>query len=98
MAERTRTTKKLAQRIDLNYFKRLYTIPRWRRILSIGLTLLGVLWLAWGRQKPFNAGPLAHSHALFSNNCSACHVFSKVTDQACLTCHDAPVHQAKQAF
>ena len=32
MAGRTRTTKKLAQRIDLNYFKRAYPIPRWRRI------------------------------------------------------------------
>ena len=34
MAGRTRTTKKLAQRINLDYFKTLRGIPRWRRILS----------------------------------------------------------------
>ena len=34
MAGRTRTQKKLAQRINLDYFKTLHGIPRWRRILS----------------------------------------------------------------
>jgi hypothetical protein len=107
MAGRSRTTKKLAQRIDLNYFKRLYSIPRWRRILSFGLTAIGLFWLAWGglsgRQKAFNAGPLAVKHALFTNNCNVCHAVrasfgSRVADQACLSCHDGPVHQAQQTF
>jgi hypothetical protein len=107
MARRTRSTKKLAQRIDLNYFKRLYPIPRWRRILSVALTALGVAWLAWaglaGRQSPYNAGPLSHSHALLTRNCASCHVKDnafgrRVTDQACLSCHDAPAHQAQQTF
>jgi hypothetical protein len=103
MAGRTRTQKKLAQRIDLNYFKRLYPIPRWRRILSAVLVLLGLAWLLWGRERPYNAGPLSHSHAMLGKNCAACHVSSavfgkKVTDQACLACHDGPVHQAQQMF
>ena len=103
MAGRTRTTKKLAQRIDLNYFKRLYPIPRWRRILSVVFVALGLAWLLWGRERPYNAGPLAHSHALLGKNCNACHAAAsgfgnKVTDQACLACHDGPVHQAQQTF
>src|ERR1700756_152699 len=104
MAGRTRTTKKLAQRIDLNYFKRLYPIPKWRRILTIALTAIALGWLGLaGKQQAFNAGPLAHSHAVLTRNCAACHAQqaafgSKVTDQACLACHDGPVHQAKQKF
>lgn len=107
MPGRTRTTKKLAQRIDLNYFKQLYPIPRWRRILSIALTGLGLLWLGWeglsGKQRAFSAGALARSHALLTQNCAACHAGpaafgKKVTGEACLSCHDGPAHQAQQTF
>src|ERR1700730_6248654 len=107
MAGRTRTTKKLAQRIDLNYFKRAYPIPRWKRILTIAAVGLGVAWLGWGgltgKQSAVNAGPLAHGLVLLTNNCSACHVpagtfGTQVTQTACLACHDAPMHQAKQTF
>lgn len=99
MAGRTRTTKKLAQRIDLNYFKRLYPIPRWRRILSVALVALGLAWLLWARERPYNAGPLAKSHALLGKNCAACHVTSgKIADQTCRACHDGPIHQEKQKF
>ena len=92
MAGRTRTTKKLAQRIDLNYFKRAYPIPRWRRILSVIAVGLCVTWLGWagltGKQSAFNAGPLAQGHTILTNNCSSCHVpagrfGTKVTETAC---------------
>ena len=107
MAGRTRTTKKLAQRIDLNYFKRTYPIPRWKRTLSIAAVSVGVAWLGWGaltgKQSAFNAGPLAHGHTILTNNCSSCHVpaggfGTKVTETACQSCHNAPIHQAKQTF
>jgi hypothetical protein len=107
MAGRTRTTKKLAQRIDLNYFKRAYPIPRWRRILTIAAAGLSVAWLGWagltGKQSAFNAGPLARAHVLLTNNCASCHVpagrfGTQVTETACLVCHNAPAHQAKQTF
>jgi hypothetical protein len=107
MAGRTRTTKKLAQRIDLNYFKGAYPIPRWKRILSIAAAGLGVAWLGWagltGKQSAFNAGPLAHAHVLLTNNCSSCHVpagsfGTQVAETACQACHHAPAHQAKQTF
>jgi hypothetical protein len=104
MAGRTRTTKKLAQRINLDYFKTLHGIPRWRRILSIALTAAGLVWLGWhavsGNPKPYDAGPVGHAHSMFSQNCGTCHVsggFQRVaTDQACLGCHDGPNHHAEQ--
>ena len=105
MAGRTRTTKKLAQRIDLNYFKRAYPIPRWKRILSIAAAGIGVAWLGWagltGKQSAFNAGPLSKGHTILTNNCSSCHVPSggfgtAVTEIACQACHNAPVQAPPQ--
>ena len=107
MAGRTRTTKKLAQRIDRNYFKNLFPIPRWRWYLSGALTATGLIWLGSQalahRHQVYSSGPIVSAHAVFSGNCAACHVkrtiFSKtVTDQACGSCHDGPVHQAQQTF
>ena len=107
MAGRTRTQKKLAQRIDLNYFKRTYPIPHWRRILSIGLTAMGLIWLIGagvaGKQSAYNAGQLSHSHQLLTRDCASCHKVeavwgTKVADTACLSCHDGPIHQAQQTF
>jgi hypothetical protein len=106
MAGRTRTTKKLAQRIDRNYFKRVFPIPYWRRVLSVVLTAIGLLWVGWsllsGKQA-FNAGPLAHAHKIVGNDCQSCHKEeaiwgTKVSETACVTCHDGPVHQAKQTY
>jgi predicted CXXCH cytochrome family protein len=107
MAGRTRTTKKLAQRIDLDYFKTLHGIPRWRRILSVVFTLLGLGWLGWhglrGSPTPYNAGPIARPHALIGHKCAACHVSAAgfqraVTDNACQACHDGPIHHGEQTF
>ena len=107
MAGRTRTTKKLAQRINLNYFKTLHGIPRWRRILSGVFVVVGLGGWAGTRwpevPTPYNAGPLAHAHALLGQNATP--VMSRrpsfqksATDQACLACHDGPIHQADQTF
>src|SRR5580658_8809571 len=107
MAGRIRTTKKLAQRIDREYFKKTFPIPHWRRVLSIGLTAVGLIWVLWGgvsgKNQPYNAGPLAHAHKIVTADCKSCHVEpalwgTKTSDQACLKCHDAPIHQAGQTF
>lgn len=106
MAGRTRNTKKLAQRINRAYFKKSFPIPHWRRVLSIGLTAVGLVWLGWGvvaGKQTYNAGPLAHAHKIVANDCKSCHLESsfwgtKTADKTCLTCHDAPVHQAKQTY
>ncbi len=106
MAGRIRTTKKVAQRIQLDYFKKAFPIPYWKRMLAYGLTALGLLWLGWdalaGKQG-YNAGPLSHGHKLITNNCVSCHATpalwgTKTSDVACAKCHDAPIHQETQTF
>jgi hypothetical protein len=108
MSQRTRTTKTLAKRIDLQYFARPHPFRRWRFWLSVGVPLIALGWVvaqrAQGGQKAYSSGPLSHSHAVFTQQCSLCHVartgafFAHVSDQACLTCHDAPAHHAEQTF
>ena len=78
MAGRTRTTKKLAQRIDRNYFKNRFPMPAWRFYLAAGLTALGLIWLAGQalahRRQLYSSGPIVSAHAVFSGNCAACHI------------------------
>jgi hypothetical protein len=109
MAGRVWDTKKLAQRIDPNYFKnpkKLRTIHKWSLWGSVILTAIGLAWLAGhlvaGMGTPFTAGPILSSHAAFSQKCVTCHaanttLTAKVSDQICDTCHDGPVHQLNAA-
>jgi len=100
--DRNQNTKKRAQRIDLNYFKRTYPIPHWRRVLSIALTVVGLVWLGYallaGSERPYSAGPVSHAHAMVK--CQSCHLEAapvwgtKVTDQSCEKCHQGPKHHA----
>jgi hypothetical protein len=108
MLRRSRTTKKLAKRIDLQYFTRPHAFRRWRFWLSVAVPVIALGWLVTqreqGGQKVYSSGPLAASHAVFTQQCSLCHLaraasFSAlVSDQACLACHDAPAHHANQTF
>jgi hypothetical protein len=103
---RTRTTKKLAQRIDLNYFKRPTPLKRAKFLLSLLLPLVALLWIAWGGfardYRVYSSGRMSKAHAVLDRECSACHLqtagaFSaKASDSACLGCHDGPVHHATQ--
>jgi len=105
---RTRTTKKLAQRIDLDYFKRPNPLRHWRFLLSVAAPALAVLWIAWygvrSDRRVYSAGGLSSAHAVLTERCSACHVSTigffdeKVNDLKCLTCHDGPIHHAAQTF
>jgi hypothetical protein len=105
---RTRTTKKLAQRIDMNYFLRPHALRRWRFWLSVALPALAGLWLAWylvGHDaRVYSSGRMSPAHAVLTARCEACHVrevsgFSaRASDAACLTCHDGPVHHASARF
>jgi hypothetical protein len=56
-----------------------------------------------GNPKAYNPGPVARAHALIGNRCGACHLaqgnFQRTaSDQACLACHDGPIHHAEQTF
>lgn len=105
---RTRTTKKLAQRIDMNYFLRPHPLRRWRFWLSVALPALAVLWLLWhlaGHDaRVYSSGRMSPAHAVLTARCEACHVretngFSaRASDAACLACHDGPVHHASATF
>jgi hypothetical protein len=103
MDRQNETQKKRAQRIDLNYFKKTFPIPHWRRVLSVVFTGIGLLWLAWAllarSEKPFNAGPVSHGHAMIK--CADCHITpaawgTKVTDESCKVCHQGPQHHARE--
>lgn len=102
---RTRSAKKLAQRIDLQYFKHASPWRRWRTILSVATPAAGLLWLAAfaaaGSRAPYSSGPLSKSHAFAETKCEVCHVRdgglrAHVTANACLACHDAPSHADTQ--
>jgi hypothetical protein len=103
---RTRTTKKLAQRIDLNYFKRPTPLKRAKLWLSLLLPLLAVLWISWYAfhkdASVYSSGRMSEPHAILEKECAACHVqkasvFSaKPDNQACLACHDGPNHHDSQ--
>ena len=103
---RVRTTKKLAQRIDLQYFTRPHPFRRWRLWLSALVPAAAIAWLAAQRAtglKLYSSGPLSVSHAVFAKRCELCHNLSRgsfraeVNDGTCLQCHDAPAHHADQA-
>jgi hypothetical protein len=103
---RTRTTKKLAQRIDLNYFKRPTPLKRAKFWLSLLLPLFALAWISWrafsGDHRVYSSGRMSRAHAVLEKECAACHVqqagaFSaKAADSACLSCHDGPVHHTSK--
>src|SRR6267154_1736340 len=103
---RTRTTKKLAQRIDLNYFKRPTPLKHAKFWLSALLPLLAMIWISWrgfvDDHRVYSRGRLSPAHAILEKECSACHMqkaeafSSKATDSACLGCHDGPAHHVAQ--
>jgi hypothetical protein len=103
---RTRTTKKLAQRIDLNYFKRPTPFKRARLLLVILAPLLAIGWLVWKGfakdSRVYSSGRMSGAHAVLEKQCATCHLqkagefSSKAIDSACLACHDGPVHHETQ--
>ena len=108
MPREKRTTKTVAKRIDLNYFKRPSPWRRWRFALSVALPCLAVAWLAaYGvarNSHAYSTGKMSPAHAVLTRQCYACHVSQSgsfraiATDHACLACHDGPIHHADQVF
>ena len=99
---RNRTTKAVAQRIDLNYFKRATPFKRAKLWLAILAPAVALVWIGGqfigGDQRVYSSGRLSEAHAVLEKQCAACHVreaggFSaKAADAACLACHDGPAH------
>ena len=105
---RTRTTKKLAQRIDLQYFRRRTAFRRARLWLSVLLPVTAIVWIGWhgfaGDSHVYSSGKMSRSHAVLEKQCAACHVMkagaysAKAESAACLACHDGPIHHENQLF
>jgi hypothetical protein len=103
---RTRTTKKLAQRVNLNYFKRPTAFKRAKLWLSVAAPLLAIGWIGWRGfardSRVYSSGRMSGAHAVLERQCAACHVekagefSSKAADGACRACHDGPVHHENQ--
>ena len=99
---RARTTKAVAQRIDLNYFKRATPFKRAKLWLAVLAPAVAVLWIGWhffsGDARVYSSGRLSAAHAVLEKQCEACHVRSAggfsatAADSACLACHDGPEH------
>jgi len=99
---RTRTTKTVAQRIDLNYFKKPTPFKRAKLLLAILAPAIAMVWLGLHvfehDNRVYSSGRLSEAHAVLEKECAACHVrqaggFSATAaDSACLACHDGPQH------
>ena len=113
MVRRIRSAKRLGTRHDLNYFKGWSSARKWRLALSVGFPVLMIAWfltgMGRGDSSAFTPGPMSHSHAFIGKKCESCHAVKikglqvvrfrkKVTDEACLECHQAPAHKTTQAF
>ena len=103
---RNRTTKTLAQRIDLNYFKRPTPYKRAKLFLTVLAPVLALGWIAWhdvSRDwRVYSSGRMSGAHAVLEKQCAVCHLqkagefSSRAVDSACLACHDGPVHHDTQ--
>lgn len=103
MARRIRTTKNLAKRMDMQYFKQAHPLRSWRLWLSVLVPAVAIGWFAVQRansQKIYSSGPLSAAHAVLGKQCNVCHVTrlgffrATVSDDACSRCHDAPAHHS----
>ena len=78
MTIRQRTTKTVAKRHDLNYFKRMSRVRAWQWWLAAAALVVAVLWfgtttLVRGGTL-LSAGPMSSSHAVFGERCELCHI------------------------
>ena len=95
------TGKQRASRIPLDYFKWSSRLDRGKLLLAIGaaaITLGGgaPLIVSKDRQESWvSPGPVASVHAIWENDCTACHVpFSPIRDDAVAMFSKTGVHSA----
>jgi cytochrome c7-like protein len=107
VARRARTAKQLAPRIEIDYFKKPHPLRRARFALSLAGVVIAAVWLlglaAAKSHGVYSPGPVSDPHAFIGQKCELCHLAQgpglrkarlKVSDQACLACHDGPEHQS----
>lgn len=106
-----RTTKALAKRIDLTYFKRAHPLRSARWMASLVVTILALTWLGYkslDSKKVYMNGDVSTPHQLFGVNCNRCHTAwgalnavlegkPSIPDRVCEECHVGPAHHWKIA-
>ncbi|MBI3893613.1 MAG: cytochrome c3 family protein [Candidatus Wallbacteria bacterium] len=99
---RDRSTKALASRIELDYFKHPHPWRTAMRNATLAAPILAAVWLLLAVMQGddiFTSGPVATRHRMFENDCQACHEpWKGVPDTKCVRCHEAPVHHGNQTF
>ena len=106
---RSRTTKGLAKRIALDYFKRPHPFRSLKSVLSWGAAIAGAILvmavIVGAARRVVIPGPVSEPHTLFESECSRCHggsdsgrFLARVSDGKCSTCHDGAVHHETQLF
>jgi len=77
MGYRRRTSKLIARRHDLNYFKYTPGLRRWQWRATLLVAVIALLWVTAmgirGRNAMFSAGPVSSPHAIFAKRCETCH-------------------------
>jgi hypothetical protein len=111
MSSSLRDPKELTEWLELDYHRRPRGLRRWTGYLSwaaLGLAGLFAVYALWPRNHTvFEAGLVSTAHAMFNDNCAACHAENfrtmarlwppaanvrSVSNQTCKSCHDEPAH------
>jgi hypothetical protein len=78
MSIRQRTTKLIARRHDLNYFKHGSPLRLWQWWLAAAAIIAAAVWFSASffvhGNSAFSAGPMSSSHAAIGQRCEVCHV------------------------
>src|SRR5690606_23777814 len=104
-----RDQKSIARRVDLHYWKKPHPLRTSRKIIVLACFFLAAAWMviayAMKDQGIYNPGHVSAAHAMIENNCAACHLpdpnkkggfLMAVSDNACIDCHEAPIHAPAQ--
>jgi hypothetical protein len=105
--DRPAQTKSLANQIDGSYVRHRGTIRNARTGMTIAGVVVALAWLGYrGYPDPrvYNPGPVSSAHAMLEHDCAKCHqpaasgvgFVKKVSDGACLSCHDGAIHHPNQ--
>jgi hypothetical protein len=114
MPSTLRGPKTLSRWLELDYFNRPRKLRRlWTTVLlvTLAVSVAGVLAWALPNRTVLQAGPVSPAHAMFNHDCRLCHTgeartihrllrfdasIRSVPDSACLQCHSGALHHTTQ--
>jgi hypothetical protein len=111
--------KRRTARIETDYLRRQSAFEVWKGRLVLIAALGAIGWIAIAaladrEQQLASRGPVAHAHAIWENNCQACHIdftpisgsagglaltdWAHASDVNCQQCHAGPPHHDEYAL